>query len=58
VPLNASFDRVTIEPGKMGGKPCIRNYPDLKEDDLRQSLAFAAANLEGRIGSLRVILTT
>ena len=22
--LNAPFDRITIEPGKMGGKPCIR----------------------------------
>ena len=22
--LNPPFDRITIEPGKMGGKPCIR----------------------------------
>jgi uncharacterized protein (DUF433 family) len=22
--LNAPFDRITIEPGKMGGQPCIR----------------------------------
>jgi uncharacterized protein (DUF433 family) len=22
--LNAPFDRITIEPGKMGGKPCVR----------------------------------
>ena len=22
--LKAPFDRITIEPGKMGGKPCIR----------------------------------
>ena len=24
VTLNAPFDRITIEPGKLGGKPCIR----------------------------------
>jgi uncharacterized protein (DUF433 family) len=24
VTLNAPFDRITIEPGKMGGKPCVR----------------------------------
>jgi uncharacterized protein (DUF433 family) len=24
VTLRAPFDRITIEPGKMGGKPCIR----------------------------------
>jgi uncharacterized protein (DUF433 family) len=43
--LKAPFDRITIEPGKMGGKPCIRglrisvenvlnivaSYPDRKE---------------------------
>ena len=22
--LNAPFDRITVEPGKMGGQPCIR----------------------------------
>lgn len=65
--LKAPFDRITIEPGKLGGKPCIRglrisvetvlnivasypdrkalfdNYPDLEEEDLRQALAYAAA---------------
>ena len=43
--LQAPFDRITIEPGKMGGQPCIRglritvarvleilaSYPDRKE---------------------------
>jgi len=24
VTLRAPFDRITIEPGKMGGKPCVR----------------------------------
>jgi uncharacterized protein (DUF433 family) len=57
---------ITIEDGKMGGKPCVRglritvsdvldymasgmshqeilrDFPDLREDDLRACLAFAA----------------
>ena len=57
---------VTLEPGKRGGRPCIRNmriavadvlgwlaagmthaqilsdYPELTEDDIRASLAYAA----------------
>jgi uncharacterized protein (DUF433 family) len=57
---------ITIEPNKMGGKPCIRglritvydvldylasgmteseilaDFPDLRAEDLRASLAFAA----------------
>ena len=57
---------ITIEPGKRGGKPCIRglritvydvleylasgmsedqilsDFPDLKRDDIRACLAFAA----------------
>jgi uncharacterized protein (DUF433 family) len=24
--LDKPFDRITVEPGKMGGKPCIRGY--------------------------------
>ena len=59
-------DVITIEPGKRGGKPCIRglritvydvleylasgmsedqilsDFPDLKRDDIRACLAFAA----------------
>ncbi|MCA1604810.1 MAG: DUF433 domain-containing protein [Acidobacteria bacterium] len=59
-------DIITIEPGKRGGRPCIRgmriavsdvlgwlasgmsheeilrDYPELTEDDIRASLAFAA----------------
>lgn len=58
---------ITIEPGKRGGKPCIRglritvydvleylasgmteeevlaDFPDLTREDIRASLAFAAA---------------
>jgi uncharacterized protein (DUF433 family) len=67
------FDRITIEPGKMNGQPCIRglritvrrvleilaaqpsreelaaDYPDLEDEDIRQALEFAAANLTDRI---------
>ena len=71
--LKPPFDRITIEPDKMGGQPCIRGlritvrraleimatysdraelfreYPSLEEEDLKQALAFAAANLDDRI---------
>jgi uncharacterized protein (DUF433 family) len=71
--LKAPLDRITIEPDKMGGQPCIRGlrltvrrvleimatypdrgelfreYPSLEEEDLKQALAFAAANLDDRI---------
>jgi len=71
--LAPPFDRITIEPDKMSGQPCIRGmritvrrvlellacaadrtevlreYPDLEEEDLRQALQFAAANLDDRI---------
>lgn len=67
------LDRITIEPGKMNGQPCIRglritvkrvllilaqyknrdeiaaDYPDLEDEDFRQALEFAAANMEDRI---------
>ena len=59
-------DRITIEPGKRGGKPCVRgleitvydvldclasgmsesevlsDFPELKPEDIRACLAFAA----------------
>lgn len=71
--LKPPLDRITLEPGKMGGQPCIRgmritvrrvleilatyperrdlfaDYPDLEEEDLQQSLAFAAASVDGTI---------
>ena len=71
-----TFDRITVEPGKMSGQPCIRNmritvkrvllalaeypnrddfrkaYPDLDDEDVRQALAYAAANLEDHIEEL------
>ena len=65
-----TLDRITVEPGKMNGQPCIRGmritvkrvlralaeypdrddfrrtYPDLDDEDIRQALAYAAANPE------------
>lgn len=63
------FDRITINPDRMGGQPCVRDmrltvrrvleaiaiyperkelfreYPELEEEDIRQILEFAAANI-------------
>jgi uncharacterized protein (DUF433 family) len=68
-----TLDRITIEPGKLNGQPCIRGlritvkrvllalatyssrdelrlaYPDLDDEDIRQALEYAAANLEDQI---------
>ena len=70
------LDRITVEPGKMNGQPCIRGmritvrrvvlavaaygtgealrkaYPDLEDEDVRQALEYAAANLEDRVEEL------
>ena len=70
------IDRITIDPTKMNGQPCIRNlritvrrvvelaavypdrtelcheYPELEEEDIRQSLLFAASALDDYIVSL------
>jgi uncharacterized protein (DUF433 family) len=75
--LKKPFDRITIEAGKLGGKPCIRGYrisvedvlfylgnysthaellsafPELEEEDLRQSLAYAAATLRRKAKRLQ-----
>ena len=69
----AKLDRITINPERMNGQPCIRDlritvrrvldalalypdrnqlrreYPELEDEDIRQALAYAAANLEDRI---------
>ena len=63
------FDRITCDPGRMNGQPCIRGlrltvrrvveavaaypdreelrreYPELEDEDVRQALEYAAANL-------------
>lgn len=65
----SNFDRITMEPSRLNGQPCIRDlrlsvrrvveacalyvdraelkaeYPELDDEDIRQALAFAAANL-------------
>ena len=70
------FDRITVEPGKLSGQPCIRGmritvkrvllalaeypnredfrraYPDVDDEDIRQALAYAAANLDDQIEKL------
>jgi uncharacterized protein (DUF433 family) len=72
----AKLDRITIDPQKMNGQPCIRGmritvrrvllaiatygtgdelhraYPDLEDEDIRQALEYAAANLDDRVEEL------
>jgi uncharacterized protein (DUF433 family) len=67
------FDRITIDPAKMNGQPCIRGmrltvrrvlealaiypdraelkreYPELEDEDIRQTLAYAAASLDDKV---------
>ena len=67
------FDRITQDPGKLNGQPCIRHmrltvrrvlesiavypdreelrreYPELDDEDIRQALEYAAANVEGQV---------
>ncbi len=68
-----AFDRITIDPAKMNGQPCIRGmrltvrrvlellgtypdrgelrreHPELDDEDIRQALGFAAANMPDQI---------
>jgi uncharacterized protein (DUF433 family) len=72
------LDRITINPKRMNGQPCIRDlritvrrvmealatypdrddlrreYPELQEEDIRQALAYAAANLDDKVLELAV----
>lgn len=76
--LDTPFDRITIDPNQMSGRPCIRGmrltvrrvllalatypdraeffreYLDLEEEDLKQALAFSAANLDDRVSVIDV----
>lgn len=71
------FDRITIDPAKLNGQPCIRGmrltvrrvleaialypnredikreYPELEDEDVRQAILFAAANLPDRTSPLK-----
>ena len=72
-----TFDRITFDPAKLNGQPCIRGmrltvrrvlealatypdreqlraeYPELEDEDIRQALEFAAANLDDKVVELR-----
>ena len=73
------LDRITINPERMNGQPCIRDlrvtvkrvlevlatytdreelkreYPELEEEDIRQALTYAAANLDDRTMDLSAV---
>ena len=73
------FDRITSDPAKMNGQPCIRGmrltvrrvlealatypnreelreeYPELEDEDIRQALEYAAANLDDKVVELRPV---
>jgi uncharacterized protein (DUF433 family) len=68
-----TFTRITSDPRRMNGQPCIRNlrltvrrvvevvaaypdradlrreYPELEDEDIREALAYAAANLDDKV---------
>lgn len=68
-----ALDRITIDPARMNGQPCVRDlrltvrrvlkamavypdradlrreYPELEDEDLRQVLEFAAANIDDEV---------
>lgn len=68
-----TFTRITSDPSRMNGQPCIRNlrltvrrvveavaaypnradlrreYPELEDEDIREALAYAAANLDDKV---------
>jgi uncharacterized protein (DUF433 family) len=70
------FDRITVDPQKMNGAPCVRGlrvtvrrvlellatysdreelrreFPELEDEDIRQVLEYAAANLPDRVLAL------
>ena len=71
--MSIQLDRITTDPNRLSGQPCIRDlrltvrrvlellalysdraelhheYPELEDEDIRQALAYAAANLEDSI---------
>ena len=73
-----TFTRITTDPKRMNGQPCIRNlrltvrrvveavatyptreelkreYPELEEEDIREALAYAAANLDDKVIELAI----
>lgn len=77
--IMTALDRITIDPTKMNGQPCIRGmrltvrrvlealalypdrlqlakeYPELEDEDIRQSLAYAAAHLDDKVFELHSV---
>jgi uncharacterized protein (DUF433 family) len=73
-----TFKRITCDPKRMNGQPCIRNlrltvrrvveavatypnradlkreYPELEDEDIREALAYAAAQLDDKVIELAV----
>ena len=73
-----AFDRITCDPARLNGQPCIRDlrltvrrvleaiaiyperdalrreYPELEDEDIRQALEYAAANLDDRTVTLSI----
>jgi uncharacterized protein (DUF433 family) len=71
-----TIDRITVDPARMNGQPCVRNlritvrraleiielypdrkelfenFPDLEDEDLRQVLAYARAQLPDVVAEL------
>ena len=71
-----TLDRITVNPARMNGQPCIRDlrltvkrvlealaaypnredlhqeYPELEQEDIRQALEYAAANMDEKIMNL------
>ena len=74
--MSTPFDRISIDPNRMNGQPCIRGmrltvrrvveavalypdrlelrreYPELEDNDIRQTLEFAASNLDDQVFTL------
>jgi uncharacterized protein (DUF433 family) len=74
-----AFDRITCDPEKLNGQPCVRGmrltvrrvleamatypdreqlraeYPELDDEDIRQVLEYAAANLDDKVVELRPV---
>ena len=73
-----TLDRITINPARLNGQPCIRNlrltvrrviellatypdraelrheFPELEDEDIRQSLEYAASNLDDKVVELHL----
>ena len=71
--ISMPHDRITCDPERMNGQPCVRDlrltvrrvlealaaypdraelkreYPELEDEDIRQALAYAAANLDDKV---------